>query len=399
MENIKTIAVIFGGRSTEHDVSIVTAISSIIKPLAITSKYRVVPIYISKAGTWYSHPSLADISTYTSGSIEDKLSKLKPVLVGLDGGLSIVEPGLRSKTTKIDVVFPSMHGTYGEDGSLMGLLRMASVPFVGCGMAASAAAMDKVTSKLLAQAQNLPVTDMVYFDKDEFLNHQKRVENAVNTLKYPLFVKPAHMGSSIGLTRVNKKADLINALEVAFHYDGKVLVEEGVKDLVEVTLPVMGNEEPIPALLEQPVLPEGGVFDFDTKYMSGGKKGKGDLKTKAGAKVSGDVGKGSQGYSVIPAKLDKALYAKAVKLGIDSYKAVGCEGFARVDMLIDAKTNKLYFNEINPMPGSLYAHNWKKAGVSTVELVEKLIEYGEARHSRDANLSITFDNNFLSQFN
>jgi D-alanine-D-alanine ligase len=386
----QTIAVIFGGRSTEHDVSIITAISAIIKPLELSGKFSVVPVYITKDGAWYADSKLKDITIYQDGSLTAVLAKLRQVQLSFDDGLQFISPGIKQKKTAVDVVFPAMHGTYGEDGSLMGLLRMANVPFVGCDMAASSAAMDKVTSKLLAEAHGLPITKMKFFSKHVYDTQAQEIVTSINTnLTYPVFVKPAHMGSSIGLTKVDKPADLTDALEVAFHYDFSVLVEEGVHNLIEVTLPIMGNEEPVPALLEQPLLPEDGVFDFDTKYMKGGKKGK-------GAKT--DAGNSAQGYSVLPAKLDDSLYQKAVTVGIEAYQAIGCEGYARIDMLIDGKTGDVFFNEINPLPGSLYAHNWRKAGLSSVELVEKLIAYGVERHARDSALSVTFDTSFLKQF-
>jgi D-alanine-D-alanine ligase len=195
------------------------------------------------------------------------------------------------------------------------------------------------------------------------------------------------LGSSIGISRVADKSGLMNALEVAAHYDDRVIVEQGVSNLIEVTLPIMGNEDPKPALLEQPQLKAEDFFDFETKYMQGGKGGK-----KGGAK------QGAQGYSIIPAQLPKDLYAKAEKLGLDVYRTVGCEGISRVDMLIDSKAKQVYFNEINPLPGSLYSHNWNKAGISNVELVQKLVAYAEARWAAKQKVATAFATNYLKQF-
>jgi D-alanine-D-alanine ligase len=200
-------------------------------------------------------------------------------------------------------------------------------------------------------------------------------------------VKPAHLGSSIGISRVENETELRNALEVAAHYDDKLIVEEAVQNLIEVTLPIIGNDRPQPALLEQPMTKPEDFFDFDTKYMQGGKKGKG----KGGAK-------GAQGYSQIPADLPKDLYTKAEKVGLDTYKALGCSGIARVDMLIDSKTGNVYFNEANPLPGGLYAHNWNKAGISNVDLVQKLVGFARERHTHRQALATTFSTNYLQQF-
>jgi D-alanine-D-alanine ligase len=388
---MKTIAVIFGGRSTEHDVSIVTAIASIIKPLELTKDYQVEAVYIAKDGSWYWDQKLKDIELYRSGDIEDFMRKASKVQLSLDGGLTLVKSSNfagRKMYRKIDLVFPAMHGTHGEDGELMGILEMANVPYVGCGVAASAVAMDKVLAKQVTEGAGLPTTPWMWFYTHELARSHNQILKQIDQLKYPLFVKPAHLGSSIGITRVTEKAQLMNALEVASHYDDKVIVEQAVNNLIEVTLPIMGNEDPKPALLEQPMLKSEDFFDFETKYMQGGKKG----GKKGGAK------QGSQGYSTIPADIPKDLYDKAEKLGLDVYKTVGCEGIARVDMLIDSKTKQVFFNEINPLPGGLYAHNWNKAGVSNVELVQKLVGYGEARWAAKQKVATAFATNYLKQF-
>lgn len=389
---MKTVAVIFGGKSTEHDVSIVTAISSIIKPLELTKEYKVEPVYIARNGAWYWDQKLKDIALYTSGDIEDFISRAKPISVQFDGGMTLVKStGLagRKQLKKIDVVFPAMHGTYGEDGDLTGVLEMAGVAYVGCGVAASAIAMDKLLAKQIAVASSIPTARFLAYTKAELeRNSAEIVKTIKRTLHFPLFVKPAHLGSSIGISRVKDEAELLNGLEVAAHYDNNVIVEEAILNLIEVTLPIMGStDEPVPALLEQPLTKPEDFFDFDTKYMQGGKKG----GKKGGAK-------GAQGYSRIPADLPKALYHKAESTGVAVYKAVGCSGIARIDMLIDSKSGVVYFNEINPLPGGLYAHNWKAAGISGVELVRKLITLAEERFHHTQQLTTSFSTNYLRQF-
>ena len=384
---MKTIAVIFGGRSTEHDVSIITALASVIKPLELTKQYRVEAVYIAKDGSWFWDEKLKDIKLYQSGEIEDFMHKAPKVHLLFDNGLTLIKSSQfagRKMYKKIDVVFPVMHGTHGEDGELMGLLEMANVPYVGCGPAAGAIAMDKVLAKQVTEAEDIQGTPWIWFYSFELpRNHKKILEN-IKQLKYPLFVKPAHLGSSIGISRVEKETELMNALEIAAHYDDKVIVEQAVENLIEVTLPIMGNEEPVPALLEHPLTKPEDFFDFDTKYLQGGKKGKG----KAGA----------QGYSEIPAKLPSDLYQKTEVLGLSVYKTLGCSGIARVDMLIDSKSQKVYFNEVNPLPGGLYAHNWRKAGISSIDLVTKLVDYAEQRWQAKQKLATSFSTNYLKQF-
>ncbi|HET7060111.1 MAG TPA: D-alanine--D-alanine ligase family protein [Candidatus Saccharimonadales bacterium] len=386
---METIAVIFGGRSAEHDVSIVTALASVIKPLQLTKKYRVEAVYIAKDGTWYWGNELKNIRLFTSGKIQDYMRRNQPASVQFNGGMMLLKAGnLSRKSRKIDIVFPAMHGTYGEDGALMGLLDMAGIPYVGCGLSASAVAMDKVLAKQVAAANGIPVAKFLAFSRAGLEQGLEKTTHAITkNLKYPLFIKPAHLGSSIGISQANDDKELRNGLEVAAHYDDKVLVEEAVQNLIEVTLPIMGNDTPQPALLERPLTQAEDFFDFDTKYLQGGKKGKG----KTG-------GKGAQGYSQIPADLPKPLYAKAEKTGLAAYAALGCSGIARVDMLINSKTQEVYFNEVNPLPGGLYAHNWNKAGVSNVELVQKLVELAKERHAARQALATSFSTNYLQQF-
>jgi D-alanine-D-alanine ligase len=386
---MKTIAVIFGGRSTEHDVSVVTAIASIIKPLELTKQYKVEPVYIAKDGSWYWDEKLKDIKLYQSGEIDEFMRKAPKTHLLFDNGLTLVKSSQfagRKMYKKIDVVFPAMHGTHGEDGDLMGLLEMANVPYVGCNMPASAVAMDKVLAKQVANADGIESNKWIWFYTKDFSKSPKDVLTKIKPLKYPLFVKPAHLGSSIGISKVENESELINALEVAGHFDDKVVVEEGVPNLVEVTLPIIGNGDLTPALLEHPLTKPGDYFDFETKYMQGGKKG------------AGKGTKGSQGYSQIPAPLSKELYAKAQDVGLAAYKAIGCSGIARVDLLVDTKEGKVYFNEVNPLPGGLYAHNWAKAGISNVDLVQRLVDLAESRWQERQKLTTSFNTSYLKQF-
>ena len=390
---MKTVAVFFGGQSAEHDVSIITALTSVIKPLELTKKYQVVPVYIAKNGAWYSFEGLKKINFYQSKDIEAKLSQKKPIGVKVGNGLKmlVVSRVHGTKEIKVDIAFPALHGTHGEDGELMGMFEMAGLPYVGCDVAASAIAMDKVFSKQIAAAAGVPITKSTWCSKVTFETNEAAVLEDCKKLEYPLFVKPAHLGSSIGISQVHNERELTNALELAAHYDNKIIVEEAVHNLVEVTLPIMGNDTPTPALLERPITQAEDFFDFETKYLHGGKK----------AAKNGGLGKGAagaQGYSEIPAQLPAELYDTAVETGLKVYKALGCSGIARIDMLIDTKTKTVYFNEANPLPGSLYAHNWAKAGVSKVQLVEKLIEYAEARAKTKRSLKTTFKTSFLTQF-
>ncbi len=384
----KNIAVFFGGRSAEHDVSIITAHVPIIESLLAIGNFDVYPVYIAKDGSWYSDQKMNDLEYFKQDNIAEVLKKQKKVQILFDNGLKIIWPGIFPKTVNIDVAFPAMHGTYGEDGSLMGLLRMANVPFVGCDIFASAVAMDKVLTKQVLAAEGVPIVPYVWFTKNDWDKNKEEYKNKISKLKWPLFVKPVHLGSSIGITKVKKTEELENAVEVAFHYDDKILVEEGVDNLVEVTLPIIGNDDLVRlAGVERP-LNKTEFFDFQEKYISGG-----------GKKQSGV----NNAYSEIPAKIsddskvNESLSKQVMDLGIKTYKMLGCEGVARVDFLIDGVQKKVYINEVNTLPGSLYVHNWKKVGVSGVELVTKLVALAEERFNARKGTTYTFDSSILKQ--
>lgn len=352
----------------------------------MSGQFEVQPVYISKTGAWYIGQALKDVAIYQSGAIDEYIKNTPPAQLIFNSGLSLTQLtkfGKKNLTVVVDVAFPALHGTNGEDGALMGLLELAGIPYVGCDVASSAIAMNKVLAKQVTKSANIASTPWA----DIFANQIQDsilVAKATKHLKYPLFIKPAHLGSSIGITKVDSQDQLQNALEVAAHYDDLIIIEQAVNNLTEVTLPIIGNNSPIASLLEQPVSQPEGFFDFEKKYIRQGGK-------KTGAKSS-------QGYSTIPAKLPKTLYDQAVAMGLDVYKALNCSGIARVDMLIDSKLQKVYFNEVNPMPGSLYAHNWRQNGVSTVSLVEQLVAFAQDKFDSKKQANTTFGTNFLKQF-
>ncbi|MCL2085609.1 D-alanine--D-alanine ligase [Candidatus Saccharibacteria bacterium] len=388
------IGVIFGGRSTEHDISIVSAIANVVKPLKVAGK-EVLPIYIDKKGVWRAGEEFGIIENYRLANFSRLLEKNKPVAVDINDGLKIVFSAkgalAKPRVVKIDMVFPVMHGTNGEDGSLMGLLQMADVPFVGCRMEASAVAMNKILAKEVAVANNIPTSKFLHYTSSRFRGEPEVViEEILEKLELPLFVKPAHLGSSIGITRVDKREDLGNAIDVAAYYDDRVIVEEAVQNLIEVTVPIIGQGDDLMlANVEKPLTKAEDFFDFETKYMKGGKSSK-----RGGGKGAG----GSQGYSEVPAKLPGKLYQRSEEIARRVYEAIGCQGIARVDLLIDSKGGLIYFNEVNPMPGGLYAHNFAKSGINNVDLVLKLLEFARRDFEARRVVSSTFESGYLEQF-
>ncbi|MCA9349699.1 D-alanine--D-alanine ligase [Candidatus Saccharibacteria bacterium] len=393
---MKNVAVFFGGRSAEHDVSIITALIAVIPALETSGTYNPVPVYITQDGLWYSFDQLKDINFYRNNDFLSKLKRAGGLGIQFDNQVLLLRTNKRigQSSQRIDIGFSAMHGTYGEDGSLMGILRMAGIPFIGCDLEGSVVAMDKVLTKKVLQSEGIKTPEYTWFYDYQYSDPIKRNEiyNRIEKLGYPLFVKPSHLGSSIGITKVGDIKGLENAIEVALHFDRKVLIEKAIENLVEVTLPIMGNQELEEAYLEEVVQSQGsGFFDFEQKYLSGGsKKGK-------NIKSSTVKGENSNLSDRIPAKLDPALYKAAVKVAKRAYGVVGCEGMARVDLLIDGKRGDIYVNEINPLPGSLYHHNWMEKGISNLELVEKLIDLAEERHAGQKGKSVVFKSSFLNQ--
>lgn len=375
----KAVAVIFGGRSAEHDVSIITGHIPIIQALESSSDYEPIPVYVTPSGGWYSEPAMNSLDYFKKpGYLEDLKSK-KQLQFSFENGFKLIWPGLRPKVRAIDIVFPAMHGTYGEDGTLMGFLRMAGVPFVGCDLEASAIAMDKVLTKQATIPLGVPSVPYVWFTTSNWSTDQKSLLGRINKeLNYPLFVKPVHLGSTIAITKVSDASKLTDAIEVALHYDDKVIVEESVESLIEVTLPIIGNDELILAQPEQPVAK---FFDFEAKYLQGGKKGSGGANS---------------GYSHIPALISDDLTNKVKEYGKATYRGIGASGTARIDFLINGKTNKVYMNEVNTLPGSLYVHNWKQSGFSALELVTKLIDLALERHQSREKLVFSFHSDILN---
>lgn len=387
---MRTIAVIFGGKSAEHDVSIITAHTPIIDSLTASGEYDVWPVYITKEGTWYSDKIMNDIAFFKQSDYEDRLKSLKQVQLSFDDGLTLVWPGVFGKKVKVDIAFPAMHGTYGEDGSLMGLLRMAGAPFVGCDIFASAVAMDKVLTKQVVATEGMPVVPYVWFTRAQWKQSAAEIRARCKELGSPVFVKPVHLGSSIGMTKAKTEDELERAVEVALHYDDKVLVEKSVENLIEITLPLMGNDDVRPALPERP-LNKTEFFDFNDKYLSGGKSAKGES-------ASGGKGGGANSeYSEVPAKIGDGMTKRVLELGEKVYRTLGCSGTARVDFLIDADIDTVYVNEVNTLPGSLYHHNWRKAGVSNMELVTGLLKLAEERFAAQKSTMFTFQSEILKK--
>jgi D-alanine-D-alanine ligase len=348
------VGVLFGGRSGEHEVSLISA-DSVIKALD-PAKYEVVPIGISREGRWCLGrealkllPQVLDQGTPVIPSVDPHGPKLVPLK---PAGNLLAPP-------QIDVIFPVLHGTFGEDGTIQGLLELAGIPYVGAGVLGSAVGMDKDVMKRLFRDAGLPVVEWVVVLRNEWKQSPARFRKLIETkLGYPLFVKPANLGSSVGISKVHNRRELGPAIDLAARYDRKVIVEIGL-DAREIECSVLGNDQP-KASVPGEIVPVNEFYDYEAKYV------------KEGSEL------------LIPAKLSPSETRCVRDLAIRAFRAVDCAGMARVDFLLDRPSGKLFVNELNTIPGftpiSMYPKLWEASGVPYPALLDRLIELALERH-------------------
>jgi D-alanine-D-alanine ligase len=360
------VGILFGGRSGEHEVSLNSA-ASILQALD-AAKYEVVPIGITREGRWL-------VGSSADRLLPGVLQNGKPVTASVDPTGPKLIP-LNSTLVKagtggpeIDVIFPVLHGTFGEDGTVQGLLELAGIPYVGAGVLGSAVGMDKDVMKRLFRDAGLPVVPWLMFLRREWQKDTARVRRAIhNQFRYPFFVKPANLGSSVGISKVHRARELEPAMDLAAQYDRKILVEVGV-DGREIECSVLGNDRP-EASVPGEVIPVNEFYDYEAKYV------------KEGSEL------------IIPARLTARQARQVQELAIRAFQAVDCAGMARVDLLLDRKTGSFLVNEINTIPGfttiSMYPKLWEASGVSYSRLVDRLIELALERHREKARSRYTY---------
>lgn len=375
----KTIGVFFGSRNPEHDVSIITGqlILSGLRKL----DYPVVPVFLDKQGRWYVGEQFGHLGQFSDPKSTFN-GKDKQWVLDMEesvGKLVFQKKGFGGKKLVVDLAFPAFHGQNGEDGTFQGLCELLNVPYVGCDVASSAITMDKVMTKLLYRAAEIPGTDSIFFTKKEWETSKKGIiGNIIKTLQLPVIIKPARLGSSIGISKAKTEKELEFGIEVAFHYDEKVIVEVCISNLMDVTCAVIGNGDPIPSVLQESVFGDD-LFSYKDKYLTDGGAQLGNAKNSI----------------VIPARLDKDTTKKIQDIAVRVYRLIGCSGIARVDFLYDTKTKEIYANEVNTLPGTLYHHLWKASGIELPELLTKLIGYAEERYTQKNSYTHTFNSDLL----
>lgn len=379
---MKKVGVIFGGRSVEHEVSVITGMQ-IIENIDKT-KYQVVPIYITKEGKWLTGECLLDFKNFKNNNLKDaKEIFMTPSHGNFNLYTNPEEVGLFGKKIldTVDIIFPALHGTHGEDGSIQGLFELMDIPYVGGGVLASSVGMDKILMKDVFKANNLPIVDFYWFYRSDWKdNNESIVNNIENKLKYPVFVKPANLGSSIGINIAKDREGLIKAIEIAVNYDRKIIIEQAVQNPREINCAVLGyDEEIITSLCEEPLGWED-VLTFEDKYVKSNSKG---------TKTSGE-------RRIIPADISDELRERIEDLAKKSFKAIDGRGTSRIDFLIDQEQN-VFINEINTLPGSIGFYLWEGKGYPFKKLVDKLIDIALVTHEEKKKNMYNYDANLFNR--
>ena len=378
----QSVAVLFGGMSVEHEVSVISAIQAIRS--MDTEKYDIVPVYMTKQNDMYVGPGIGTIENYKDIPALLKNS-VRVILVREEGRVYLTEyPAKRfggKKPIPVDIAFPIVHGTNVEDGTLQGYLKTLGLPFVGCDVTASAVGMDKFIQKAILKEAQVPVLDAKLYCLSDYAQLDKLLADVEQTFSYPVIVKPVNLGSSVGITVAHDRTSLTSAIDDGFRYATKVLVEHAISELREINCSVLGDEnDAIASECEEP-LHSKEILSYEDKYVSGSKKG--------GAKGMASVSR------KIPAELPPEKREEIRALAVRSFKALGCNGVARIDFMIDESTGALYFNEINTIPGSLAFYLWEPVGIPYKELLTRMIDLALKRERERDALTFSFDTNIL----
>ncbi len=394
------VGVLFGGKSVEHEISIISAIQAISH--LNKEKYDVIPIYITKGNEFYIGEDIGNVKAYTN--LKALLEKSQRVIMVHDEGKTKLMKYPQKMFSKpfvdyIDVAFPVVHGTNVEDGTLQGYLQMMNIPYVGCDVLSSAVGMDKYVMKTVLKDAGIPVLDCKCYTANQYdENEDAIIEEIESAIGYPVIVKPVNLGSSIGISKAENRTELYDSLETAFQYATKVLVETAVQNLKEINCSVLGDyEEAESSECEEPVSSDK-ILTFAEKYIGDGsaKGAKGGVK---GAKSTG----GSKGMATlkrkIPAEITSEQRDYIRSLAVKAFKVLGCSGVSRIDFMMNTETGDIYLNEINTIPGSLSFYLWEPLGVKYSELLDRMISLSLKRERQQESITYTFDSSVLEGVN
>ena len=373
-----TIAVIFGGRSVEHEVSIVSALQAISN--IDKEKYDVIPLYISKSGNFYTGDVLFNVENFRD--IPSVIKKSQQVAPYGDNGMLKLIPisKFSKKILSADVIFPIVHGTNCEDGTLQGLIELYNIPYVGCNVMSSAAGMDKYVSKLILKSSGIPVVDAKQYYNFEWNNNKDAVCDELESFAaYPIIVKPVNLGSSVGIRKVHNRDELFDAIEFAFNFSDRVIVERAVQNLREINCSVYGSASQNQAsVCEEPISADE-ILSYADKYTSSSSS-----KGMSGSKRR------------IPAELPEETSEYIRSLAKKTFTALDCSGVARIDFLMDSVSGEIFVNEINAIPGSLAFYLWEPLGISYPHLLDELIKGAFKRAQDRRSLTYSYNDNILA---
>ena len=376
------IGVFFGGCSTEHEISVISASQAM--SAIDRSVYDVTPIYITKQGKFYTGEALLDVANYrNTTSLLEKCKEVYMRPVKGDFNLYLMKKPLFGSNiaTKLDVVIPVLHGSYGEDGTFEGILDAMGIPYAGCNVLASANGMDKITMKMILQACGVPVVDYVWFTDGQWrANKDAMIQNIESKLGYPVIIKPANLGSSVGIGRATNLETLIERINDAERYSSRIIVEHMVENLHEVNCSVLGDcDEYETSVCEEPIK-SGEILSYEDKYMGGTKGAKGMQASQ----------------KRIPADLPEEISNRIRFLAGETFRVLSCHGVSRVDVIMDADNGEIYVNEINTIPGSLSFYLWEATGLSFDKLMNRLVKLALKRQRQNNTKTVSYDQNIFA---
>jgi D-alanine-D-alanine ligase len=376
------IAVFFGGKSVEHEVSVITGMQA--AAALNKEKYEVTPVYVAKDGAMYTGPGFSKLESYRS--LPSLIESGRQVCLMRSEGRTVLHSTAKKlfggdKPLYLDAAVAAVHGTFGEDGCLQGFLEMAGLPYTGCDVIASALCMDKPMSKAILRSSGLPVLDDLVLESDKYNRNPEVALNALEShFPYPVMVKPANLGSSVGISRADNRERMQSALELAFNFSHRVLIEPALIHMREINCAVIGDTLKARAsVCEEPVMTDS-ILSYRDKYQAGSKD-----------KQSGISGQ----KRIIPADIPEDKAAVIQKLAVKAFRCLGCSGTARADFLWDTLHDKLYINELNTIPGSLAFYLWEKTGMTFETLMDELIDIAYARQRSRTQLTFSYDINIL----
>ncbi|HIS17499.1 MAG TPA: D-alanine--D-alanine ligase [Candidatus Coprovivens excrementavium] len=386
------VGVIFGGESVEHEVSIITAVQAM--NFIDEKKYEVVPIYINKERNWYTGEALREMSSYKDLSLIPSLAK--EVVLTKKGDEFVLQKknGLfKGVVNTIDVAFPIVHGKGVEDGSLSGYLETIGIPYVGPSMLGASIGQDKVVQKQVMSASGIPVVDYTWFYDHEYQNDEEQILKDIKKIGYPVIVKPARLGSSVGISVAKNEDQVKESIEEAIKYDEKIVVEAMIKNLKEVDCAVVGNYEDMECSLIGEMLTDNDFLTFEDKYIGEGGKGgkKGSAKNQTGGKIA------TSGFK-IPAELDKEVEEQIYKYSKEAFRCLNLSGVTRFDFLVDTKAKKAYVNEPNTIPGCLAFFFYTPKGKKYTKLLDEMITLAIKEYKDSKKKVTSFESNVLSTY-